>query len=203
MKPKYTILLTAIVISLFLVNEFALHKNTGNSTVAVTAAGSSGEALVGGAFELTDQNGNKFTEQNLIGKYSLVYFGFTNCPHICPLALSNMSLALNELGGKAKDIQIVFITADPKRDTVERLKEFLGNFNAPIVGLTGTDEALAKANSAYKVYAEKLSADAKGNYDINHTSIIYIMDKNGKFVSHFNHETKVADIVKKLKDINL
>lgn len=204
MNSKLIIFFIAVIIALFVYNEFSpktiAQQERGAVTVSETKT--TGEAAIGGTFELTDQNGNKFTDANLVGKFSMIYFGFTNCPHICPLALSNMTLALNELGDKAKDFQIIFITVDPKNDTTARLKEFLANFNAPVIGLTGTDAQLEKANAAYKVYAEKLQADNKGAYNMNHTSIIYIMDKDGKFIDHMNHESKVADMVTKLKTID-
>ncbi len=171
--------------------------------VAETKDGeTTGEALIGGEFELTDQNGNKFTQENLKGKYSVVYFGFTHCPMICPTALSTISLSLDKLGDKASNFLPVLITTDPERDTQARLKEFLANFNSSIVGLTGSKEQLDKAYKAYKVYAEKSGETKDGGYDMNHSSIIYIMDKEGKYLSHFIHETPADEIVKKLEGLN-
>jgi len=208
MKPKSIILFTIVIGLLVAANEILLDKTyiekpDSNAAVQVikqtTTTDENAAQLIGGKFMLTDHNGNKFTESELVGKYSLVYFGFTHCPFICPTALSNMSLALNELGADADKVQILFITADPKRDNPARMKEFLESFNAPIIGLTGSEDELAQAATAYKVYAEKLAADSTGNYDMNHTSIIYLMDKDGRFTSHFSHETKVADIIAGLK----
>ncbi|MDX1949700.1 MAG: SCO family protein [Rickettsiales bacterium] len=160
-----------------------------------------GEALIGGDFELTDQNGNKFTQENLKDKYSLVYFGFTHCPMICPTALSSISLTMEKLGQEAEKFQPVFITTDPERDTQERLKEYLVNFNSNIIGLTGSEKELEKAKKAYKVYAEKSGITKDGGYDMNHSSIIYVMNKQGKYISHFTHASPVDEIISKLKTI--
>lgn len=177
-----------------------LIKNSGN--VAETQDGeTTGEALIGGDFELTDQNGNKFTQDNLKGRYSIVYFGFTHCPMICPTALSTISLSLDKLGDKASNFLPVLITTDPERDTQERLKEFLVNFNSGIVGLTGSKDQLDKAYKAYKVYAEKSGETKDGGYDMNHSSIIYVMDKEGKYISHFTHDTPADELVKKLQGL--
>lgn len=203
MKNSTKIGIIIATILLLAVNFYITENNKNKDITAETSEGKTeGEALIGGKFELTDQNGNKFTEENLKGKYSLVYFGFTHCPMICPTALSSISLAIDKLGDKAKDIQPVFVTTDPERDTQERLKEFLANFNPSIVGLTGTEQDTDKAKEAYRVYAEKIVKKDDPNYDMNHSSIIYIMDKKGKYQSHFTHETPVDDIVKKLSELN-
>lgn len=206
MKKNTVIVLSLAVIFLVAVNELALKdvdKKVENSAksevVSVSSQQSTGKALIGGEFELTDQNGNKFTDKNLLGKYSLVYFGFTHCPMICPTALSNISLAMHELGDNAKNFQTIFITADPERDTQERMKEWLQSFKGNIIGLTGSVEQTNKAAEKYKVYAQKLQPDNTGNYDMNHTSIIYLMDRNGEFITHFSHETPVETLVQKLK----
>ena len=206
MSKKLSITFIILTLGLIALNEFALTSKSDVSAheVKFGETKSTGEALIGGAFSLVDQNGNTFTQENLEGKYSLVYFGFTHCPDICPTALSNMTLALQELGDKAKDFQIVFITADPERDNVKTMKEYVSNFGGNIIGLTGTKEQVDAAEQVYKVYAEKVTLEraAKGEYDISHSSIIYIMDKSGKFISNLSHESKVDDIAAKLKTFN-
>ncbi len=161
----------------------------------------SGEALIGGSFSLTNQDGKKFTDKDLLGKYSLIYFGFTHCPMICPTALNSLSLAMEKLGDDAKKFQAILITTDPERDSQSRLKEYLANFNTEIIGLTGTEKELEVAYKAYKVYAEKAGLTKDGGYDMNHSSIIYIMNKDGKFISHFTHASPVEEIIAKLKQI--
>ncbi len=209
MKNSTKVALIGVTVIMIAANLYISNNETNfpNSNTTETATVTKdkpdeGEALIGGEFELTDQNGNKFTEQNLKGKYSLVYFGFTNCPMICPTALSSISLAIDKLGDKAKDIQPVFITTDPERDDQARLSEFLKNFDPSILGLTGTQDQIDKAKQAYRVYAEKIAEKDPAKYDMNHSSIIYIMDKDGKYKDHFTHETPVDDIVKKLSELN-
>lgn len=206
MKKNTVIMLSIAVISMVAINELVLkdvdnkvETSAKSEVVSVSNQQPTGKALIGGEFELTDQNGNKFTDKNLLGKYSLVYFGFTHCPMICPTALSNMSLAMQELATDAEKFQIVFITADPERDNQQRMKEWLQSFKGNIFGLTGTVGESNKAAEKYKVYAQKLKPDNTGNYDMNHTSIIYLMDKNGEFITHFTHETPVETLVAALK----
>lgn len=197
MNNRLVLILISVIISLFLLDQYWLNNNI-NSTET------QGEAAIGGGFSLVDQNGKIFTDANLNGKISLIYFGFTHCPDVCPLTLSNLSLAMNELGNEAKNFRIIFVTTDPKRDTSKHLKEFLSNFTVPIIGLTGSEEQIKKAMEVYKVYAKRLneSKNHKGkNYNIEHTTIIYIMDKSGKFIDHLNSESKVDEIVAKLKTL--
>jgi protein SCO1/2 len=204
MKKQTVIILSLAVIAMVAVNELVIKNDkasskTAGAVVSTAKQKPTGKALIGGEFELVDQNGNKFTDKNLLGKYSLVYFGFTHCPMICPTALSNISLALAELGEDAQKFQTIFITADPERDTEARMKEWLQSFKGDIIGLTGSTEQTNKAAEKYKVYAQKLKPDSTGNYDMNHTSIIYLMDRNGEFITHFSHETPVETLVAALK----
>jgi protein SCO1/2 len=200
MSPKKILILSSLIIFLVAANEFSTNKTTKTTDSATaTETTTSGEALVGGAFALTDQKGNKFTDENLKGKISLVFFGFTHCPMICPTTLSTLTLAFNQLGEGADKFQIVFITTDPERDDPARIKEYLSTFAAPVIGLTGSAAEVKQAEDAYRVYSEKLPADATGNYDMNHSAIIYVMNAEGKFISHFSSETPVEEVVTKLK----
>ncbi len=206
MKNSTKIILIATLLVLVVLNQFIVDKKSESKKVAEsvdisTSEDKSSDVTIGGEFSLTDQNGNNFTQENLKGKYSLVYFGFTHCPMICPTALSAISLAMDQLGDKAVNFQPVFITTDPDRDDVARMKEFLANFNSSMIGLTGSKDELNKVTSAYKVYAEKIVKKGEKNYDINHSSIIYVMDRDGNYLTHFNHETLAEDIVKKLNEI--
>ncbi len=154
------------------------------------------EVTIGGAFSLTDQNGKTVTNETLKGKPSLVYFGFTFCPDICPTGLLNIQQASKILGENAP--QQVFISIDPERDTVAVMKEFASNF-PHLIALTGSVEATKQAALAYKVYYEK-SEQTKMDYMINHSSFIYLMDKDGKYLAHFPHNATpeaLADGVKK------
>lgn len=150
----------------------------------------SGKALVGGPFTLTDHTGKRVTDKDYRGQEMLVFFGFTSCPDICPAAMQLVSAALDKLGPKAERVTPIFITVDPQRDTPERLAEFVDHFNPRIVGLTGTPEETAAAAKAYRVYYKKVEDnDAPDDYTMDHTSIMYLMDQNGEFITHFSPTT--------------
>ncbi|MFA9549727.1 MAG: SCO family protein [Hyphomicrobium sp.] len=159
----------------------------------------SGKALIGGPFSLVDQNGTRVTEKDFRDRYMLVFFGFTSCPDICPAGLQLVAGALDKLGEKADRVVPVFITVDPERDTPAKLGEYVGNFDSRFVGLTGTPEEIAKAAKAYRVYYKKVpNADLPDDYSIDHTSIFYLMDPNGEFVTHFSPTTPVEEMAAKL-----
>ncbi|HUJ37353.1 MAG TPA: SCO family protein [Hyphomicrobium sp.] len=162
----------------------------------------SGKALIGGAFTLTDSTGKRVTEQSFRGKYMLLFFGYTSCPDICPAGLQLMAGALEKLGPKAERITPVFISVDPERDTPEKLAGYVKNFDPRLVGLTGTPEEIAAVAKAYKVYYAKTpSKEHPDDYTMDHTSIIYVMDPNGEFVTHFTPATSVDEMAAKLGKI--
>jgi len=169
--------------------------------LAPARTASLGEALVGGPFTLTDQNGKQVKNTDFAGHYMLVYFGYTFCPDVCPAELQVMSAALDAMGNKAKDVVPIFITIDPARDTPEVLKQYISNFNPRFVALTGTDKQIAAVAKDYRVYYEKAKGwqKAGNDYLMNHSSNIYLMGPNGKFVKNFNYTTDVVKFVKGLK----
>ncbi|MEX2128199.1 MAG: SCO family protein [Xanthobacteraceae bacterium] len=140
---------------------------------------------IGGPFRLTDQDGRAVTEADFKGKPFLVFFGFTNCPDICPTALFEMSETLRRLGPAADKTAALFISVDPERDTPEKLKEYLQSFHSRISALTGTQSEIDAVTKAYKAYAKKVPLDG-GGYTMDHSAIVYLMDKNGRFVAPFN-----------------
>jgi cytochrome oxidase Cu insertion factor (SCO1/SenC/PrrC family) len=161
-----------------------------------------GKALIGGAFTLTDNTGKRVTDQDFHGKYTLVFFGFTSCPDICPAGLQLIAGALQKLGTKAQLITPIFISVDPQRDTPEKLAAYVKNFDPRLVGLTGTPEEIAAVAKAYKVYYAKVpSKERPDDYTMDHTSIIYVMDPKGEFVTHFTPSTSVNDMAAKLDKI--
>ena len=161
-----------------------------------------GKALIGGAFTLTDNTGKHVTDQDFHGKYTLVFFGFTSCPDVCPAGLQLIAGALQKLGTKAQLITPIFISVDPQRDTPEKLAAYVKNFDPRLVGLTGTPEEIAAVAKAYKVYYAKVpSKERPDNYTMDHTSIIYVMDPKGEFVTHFTPSTSVDDMAAKLDKI--
>jgi protein SCO1/2 len=146
-----------------------------------------GTALIGGPFTMTDHNGRRVTEKDFLGKPVLVSFGFTFCPDVCPAQLLRISEALPLLGEKAKDLQLVFVTVDPARDSPEALKNYLANFAPGYVGLTGSAEDVAAIARAYRVYYAKVdNAGDPQSYTMDHSSIIYLMDAKGRFLKHFS-----------------
>ena len=159
----------------------------------------SGKALVGGPFTLTDAAGKKVTDQDFRGKYMLVFFGYTSCPDICPAGLQLMAGALEKLGPKAERIVPVFISVDPARDTPQKLGAYVKNFDPRLLGLTGTPDEIAAVAKAYKVYYAKVANNDKpDDYTMDHTSIMYVMDPKGEFVTHFTPQTSAEDMAAKL-----
>ena len=168
----------------------------------IQTATSTGTALVGGPFKLTDQDGRKVTEKDFLGKYMLVFFGYTYCPDLCPTELQVMSAALDSLGAKADAIQPVFISFDPERDTPEVLKQYVSNFHPRLMGLTGTPEEIAVAAKAYRVYYSKVpGSSAPDTYLMDHSTITYLMDPEGKFLKHFSYSTDSAALAKALEEV--
>ena len=158
-----------------------------------------GKALVGGPFALTDATGKRVTDQDYRGRYMLVFFGFTSCPDICPAGLQLMAAVLDKLGPKADRVAPIFISVDPERDTPQKLAEYVKNFNPRLVGLTGTPAEVTAVTKAYKVYFQKVPNNERpADYGMDHTSIIYLMDPNGEFVAHFTPSTTVDDMTAKL-----
>ena len=142
-------------------------------------------SAVGGPFRLVDQDGRQRTDADFRGKPFLVFFGFTHCPDICPTTLFEMSEVLRRLGPDAANTAVLFISVDPERDTPEKLKEYLSSFHPRIVGLTGSPQEIAEVEKTYRVYAKKIPLDG-GGYTMDHSAIVYLMDKDGRFVAPFN-----------------
>ncbi|HKP25197.1 MAG TPA: SCO family protein [Dongiaceae bacterium] len=166
----------------------------------VTPETVSGEALVGGPFTLTDQDGSTVTDQTYKGKLMLIYFGFTYCPDACPTALGVMSAALDKLDLAAERVVPILISVDPARDTPQVLKDYVSNFHPRMVGLTGTPEQIAQVAKAYRVWYEKAAGATSGEYLMNHTVLIYLMDGEGKYLANFGPEAtpdQVADEIRK------
>jgi protein SCO1/2 len=147
-----------------------------------------GPIPIGGPFRLRAGDGREVTEADFRGRWMLVYFGYTRCPDACPTALQDMANA------------IVFITIDPERDTPAVVQDYVSVFNAPITGLSGTPEQIAAVAKAYRVYYAKHPRSGQ-EYDMDHSSIIYVMDPRGRFVANFTHETAPDAIAAKLRSV--
>jgi protein SCO1/2 len=150
---------------------------------------------IGGAFSLVDQTGKTVTDADFRGKMMLIYFGYTYCPDVCPTTLGTVTQAIEQLS-PAEQARVVpiFVTVDPERDTVDQIAQYVDAFSPALVGLTGTPEQLAPVLKEFRVYAHK--ADAKdGNYTVDHSSILYLMGKDGKYLSHFSGEVSAKDLL--------
>jgi len=158
----------------------------------------SGTAAVGGPYVLTDQNGAPRSDRDFHGRWVLLYFGYTFCPDVCPTTLAKISAALGKLGSQADRFVPVFITIDPARDTPSVLKSYLAAFGPQFVGLTGKPSDIAKVAHSYRVYYAKHPL-AGGNYAMDHSSVIYLIDPNGNFVKVYDDEASVQALVADLK----
>lgn len=145
-------------------------------------------ALIGGPFALVDQDGRAVTQDVLKGRWSLIYFGYTYCPDVCPTSLSVMTQALDQLGPLAEQVTPVFVTVDPERDTVQQLKLYHESFHPSFLMLTGTPEQVRKAAQAYRVYFRRAESEGATEYLMDHSSITYLMGPDGQYVTHFGHE---------------
>ena len=161
-----------------------------------------GLARIGGPFTLVDHTGAERTEADLRGRHALIYFGYTFCPDVCPTALADMLIALDELGPAAALVQPVFITIDPDRDTPRVLKDYIGNFHPRLIGLSGNAAQVSRAARAYRVYYTKVDDPEAGeNYLMDHSSVIYLMDPDGRYLTHFSHGTAPDTMAKRLREL--
>ena len=178
-----------------------LYKNQNNSS----------ENQIGGNFELTNHLGRKVTNESFDGYYRLVFFGFTNCPDFCPNTLNDIGIVIDEID-KNHLLVPIFITVDPQRDTVLKLKNYLTNFHPNIIGLSGTNLQINDVKKKYKIFSKKVMEIDKenknvqdhhndhdhGGYGVDHTTIIYLMDKKGNYLTHFSPDTTNTQLVKKI-----
>ena len=196
-KKKITLLIFFVLSLAIILFFFTQNKNNNEK--------------IGGDFDLTNHLGDKITNDSFNDYHRLVFFGFTNCPDLCPNTLNNVGTIIDEIDKKNKIVPI-FITVDPERDTVNKLNDYLKNFHPKIIGLTGTKEQIKNVKSNYKIFSKKIidmkDMDEKkddhhdshdhGGYSVDHTTIIYLMDKKGFYITHFSPESKNSEIINKL-----
>jgi protein SCO1/2 len=163
----------------------------GPSQIAMTSA-------IGGPFKLVDQNDKPITDQDLKGHPFLVFFGFTHCPDVCPTTLFDVSEIFRALGKDAGSARALFVTVDPERDTPAVLKDYLSNFDPHLIGVSGDPAALTAMAKSYRVYFKKVPLDG-GSYTMDHTAIVYLMDKDGRFVAPFNVKRRPEDAAADLR----
>ena len=168
--------------------------------VWLTGGGSA--SLVGGPFTLEDGAGKQVTDRDFRGKYMLVYFGYTFCPDVCPTTLNEVADAIDHLGAKANELQPIFITVDPKRDTPAVVKQYTAAFSPKLIGLTGTPEQIAAVAKAYRVYyAEHRTGPGPNDYSMDHSSILYLMGPDGKFIAPVRADESGKDMAADLSKL--
>ncbi|KAM0840043.1 hypothetical protein ACQ4PT_059923 [Festuca glaucescens] len=175
-----------------------------NKTNSVKPAQSVGTAAIGGPFSLLNHDGKPVTEKDFLGKWTLLYFGFTHCPDICPDELQKMSAALNKIKEKEKlEIVPVFISVDPERDTVEQVHDYVKEFHEDLIGLTGTSEEIRKVARAYRVYYMKTEEEGS-DYLVDHSIVMYLMNPKMEFVKFFgknyDEDTLAQGIIKEIRE---
>jgi len=204
-RAKYSIYISILAVGCYFMYNLAertfIDQNTptDNGIAQVIERTGAGQPKIGGPFELVDHKGIKRTEADYRGKFMLVYFGYTFCPDICPTALYNLTEALNIIGDKSKKTNTIFITIDPERDNPSQLALYKENFHPSIKMLTGSIDQVKKAAKAYRVYYAKAKPDGTATeYLVDHSSIIYLMDRQGRYLTSFNHETAPEVMAKKI-----
>ena len=160
-----------------------------------------GRAAIGGPFTLVDHTGVTVTDRDFRGRTMLVFFGFTNCPDICPLTLQKITDALAEFPeGQTADVVPVLITVDPARDTPEVMAEYVSYFHPNTVGLTGTDAQIAAVADAYRIFYNRVDLE-NGEYTMDHSGFTYVMGTDGLYKTHFSSNAEVEEVIEKLAEV--
>lgn len=154
---------------------------------------------IGGPFTLTSDEGKQLSNEDLKGMPFAIYFGFTYCPDVCPTTLVELTETIEALGPDADKLRFLFVTVDPERDTPEQLNDYLSSFDPRFTGLTGTPEEIAKAAKVYRVYYERIEQD--DDYTMNHSALIYLMDKNGKFNDVLSYGAGADERLQKIRKL--
>jgi protein SCO1/2 len=196
--PRFPLIATALAGLLVLATGLLLFVGLRDNPRGV--AGRVLSTAIGGPFHLVDQNGQPFTDADLRGKWHLVFFGYTHCPDVCPTTLNDLALAMDRLGKERDKVGIVFVTVDPERDTPEAMKSYVASFDAPVTALTGTPEQVAEAEKAYRVYSAKRPTQG-GDYDMDHSAVIYVMDPQGRFTATFTPDSSPDDIAQRMQKL--
>jgi len=155
---------------------------------------------IGGPFELVDQYGHVVTDKTFAGKPSVIFFGYTSCPDVCPATLMDLTNWLKALGPAADKLNVLFISIDPERDRPAHLREFLSSFDPRIRGLTGTNEQIAAVATEYKVYYKRIS-EKDGDYTMDHSGAMYLMDSAGRFVAPLSWQTDGNLAIERLRSL--
>lgn len=191
MKTGYAALIALVLFAAGFAGMYAFLK-------APEEAQSEGAALIGGPFSLVDTSGKRVTDRDFRGKLMLVFFGYAHCPDVCPTELQTLSEVMEKLGPAATKVAPIFISVDPKRDTPQALADYLKNFNPRIIGLTGDQNEIASAAKAYRVYYRNAAGSGE-DYAVDHSAFVYLMDGEGKYLTHFSFNTAPDSILAVIK----
>jgi len=199
MRRLSIVLIPAALVLALIAGYFIWHA--GDNLPALGRNVETGTVAIGGPFTLIDQNGVKRSSADFHGKYMLIYFGYSFCPDVCPTTMALMSDALDKMGPKADAVVPIFISIDPERDTPAKLKPYVASFGPRFVGLTGDLKTIKKVADLYRVYIKKEPLE-NGNYAMDHSSVIYLMGPDGKFVGYWDDTSvgpdKLAAALEKL-----
>jgi protein SCO1/2 len=190
-------LIVAVALLLAVVAALMLYTPLGRQLWLGTKGEEGSAALIGGPFHLTDQYGHLRSDADFRGQYLLVFFGYSNCPDVCPTTLQAISTALDKLGADANKVTPLFITVDPERDTPAVLKAYAANFTPRLVALSGTPEEIAAAAKVYRIYYKKVGEGA--DYSMDHTALVYVMGPDGGYLAHYPANATADDILKDLQ----
>lgn len=179
-----------IVLALVAGALFAFSRSQQNTQLA---------GLTGAPFTLESTAGGEFTQASFKGAPTLLFFGYTFCPDVCPTTLAELTAIRQQLGLNADQLRIVFATVDPQRDTIAQLKTYLSNFAGGVVGLTGTDAQVEQAKAAFGVYSKKGPDDGTGTYLVDHTATTFLLDKQGQFEGTIVYGEDQGDATAKIK----
>ncbi len=182
-------LLTAALVATVTAGYFVWQSRPGTGTVEI-----------GGPYTLTDHTGRAVTQESYAGRWQLVFFGYTFCPDFCPATLSTVTAAMDSLGPAGDKITPIFITVDPERDTVEQMAAYHEHFHPSFQMLTGTPEQIAAVARAYRVYYAKAESEQYTDYLMDHSTITYLMDPQGRYAAHFSHGTEPEALARQLRE---
>jgi len=149
--------------------------------------------------ELTQANGNNFRLSDVRGKIVMLFFGYTSCPDVCPTTMAELKQALEKLGNQADQVQVLYVTVDPQRDTPERVQEYVDHFNPSFIGLSGSESELTTVWNDYGIFREIVNGKSAAGYLVNHTARVTLIDQQGNLRVSFPFDTPVEDMVHDLK----
>ena len=188
-KTSISILAGCLVIFLFIMLPVFLSiKSQKDDSIA---------AFKGSDFSLKDMNNNTITQESFDGPLTAIFFGFTNCPDVCPMTLNKMDIVLDKLENKKKDVKFFFISVDPEKDTPEVIKDYLSNFDNKFIGITGDPEKIFLLYKSWGVMSKKIFLD-NGEYNIDHSTPVILL-KNGEYISMISHRDDIKKSIKILK----